>query len=442
MNDLYTLTERLLIEADDTNEINRILGLLDKVFEKKRGRTYPDRNKGVDFYRDEIIKYAEEVGFQKQNDNVSYDANRAVFYLSNAANMNKFVREQAPQQQEEPAPNDVVPKKWPTYEQFRKKYYKQTVDLGWPKNIAYPDVQKDTSASTDIIYPWNTLTKTAYVFNGRGKGLVSFKNYTAKIKDYLYTKFEKNPTGLKKLADKVESILQVEEQFLKKKPINFATQIALAIFRGLGASDRDEAVFKWVSKKFTGMTIFEYQKFILEDMVAKMSISDATSENLRNMIVSIHEFMKKKNDGRFKIDQVKTEYSRYENSVKAYFDVTSAQQRGIKIYDAFLFVLETLGKSLSSGAYKSTTGRKAVGNYSEEELNKFIDEIKKTTETREENKKYFIDFLQGSEDKGVISFTTEDKDTSGNIIGEYDIEIKYFTKGCRVSVVYTSNSGD
>lgn len=442
MDNLYTFTERLLIENNEQPEIDRILGLLDKVFDKKHGTDYPDRDKDLAFYRDEIIKYAEEVGYNRTSQNQQFAANSAVQYLSNSGNINKFVREQsnAPTQDpvEDPA-EDIVPKKWPTYEEFRKKYYKQTVDLGWPKNIAYPDVQKDTSASTGIVYPWNSLTRSSHVFNNRGKGLASFKNYTIKIKDYLYTKFEKNIAGLERLAKKVDSILDVESQFLKKKPLGIASQIGLAIFRGLGATDRDEAMFKWISKKFTGMTIFEYQKMILDEMIAKLSINEKTSENLRNMIVSIHDYCKKKIDGNYIIDQVKTEYNK--RVVKAYFDVKSRGQTGVKVYDSFVVVLETLGKALASGAYKSTTGRKAVGNYTEEELKKFIEDIKKLSSQDKPNEK-FNGLLENSKDKGVIEFTTEDKDNRGNVTGEYSIEIKYFTKGCRVSVNYSSNMGD
>lgn len=442
MDNLYTFTERLLVENNEQPEIDRILGILDKVFDKKHGTDYPDRDKDLAFYRDEIIKYAEEVGFTRSSQNQQFAANSAFQYLSNSANINKFVREQtnAPTQDPvEDTPEDIVPKKWPTYEEFRKKYYKQTVDLGWPKNIAYPDVQKDTSASTGIVYPWNPLTKSSHVFNGRGKGLASFKNYTKKIKDYLYTKFEKDTTGLKRLAQKVDSILDVESQFLKKKPLGIAAQIGLAIFRGLGATDRDEAMFKWISKKFMGMTVFEYQKYILDEMIAKLSINEKTSENLRNMIVSIHEYCKKKIDGNYNVEKVLTDYSK--RAAKSYFNVTSKQQPSVMVYDAFVIVLETLGTSLASGSYKSTTGRKAIGNFTEDELKKFIKEIKDIPRNDKPNEK-FNAYMERAKDKGVVEFITVDKNAKGEVLGEYSIEIKYFTKGCRVSVIYSSEEVD
>ena len=71
-----------------------------------------------------------------------------------------------------------------------------------------------------IELPWSKFDKSAFVFNKRGKGLVSVRNYTQKIKTYLYTKFEKNVDGLKKLRDLVDKILAVESQFLKKKELS------------------------------------------------------------------------------------------------------------------------------------------------------------------------------------------------------------------------------
>jgi len=96
--------------------------------------------------------------------------------------------------------------------------------MGWPKDVKVPDVN-DSLSEKGINYPWSSITKSAYPFNKRGKGVVTFRNYTKKIQDYLYTKFENDLPGLKRLLEKVESIVEDEKQFLKKKTTNFVENI-------------------------------------------------------------------------------------------------------------------------------------------------------------------------------------------------------------------------
>lgn len=86
---------------------------------------------------------------------------------------------------------------------------------GWPKSIKNPDL-KDSNVEKGVELPWNKLTKSAYPFSNKGPGLSNFRNYTKKIKDYLYTKFKNDYPSLKKLAERVEAILDIEKQFLKR----------------------------------------------------------------------------------------------------------------------------------------------------------------------------------------------------------------------------------
>lgn len=44
------------------------------------------------------------------------------------------------------------------------------------------------------------------------------------------------------------------------------------VFKGIGGTDLDESILKWMSSKANGMSIFEYQKMILDEMLAKMSL--------------------------------------------------------------------------------------------------------------------------------------------------------------------------
>ena len=97
--------------------------------------------------------------------------------------------------------------------------------------------------------------------------------------------------------------------------MNIMGQLALSVFKGLGATATDEAILKWMSKTFTGMTIFEYQKMILDEMYTKMSISDTTSKALSDLLKTLYENIKNKSSDNYIVDKVKIVQDLNEKSI-------------------------------------------------------------------------------------------------------------------------------
>jgi hypothetical protein len=328
---------------------------------------------------------------------------------------------------------DIPLKKWPKYEEFRKKYYDKLVSLGWPRDISEPSFS-DNMKEGGTVYPWNKITKSAYPFNKRGKGLVSFRNYTKKIKDYLYTKFENNQEGLKKLLDAVESILDVEAQYLKKKKSSMMGTLLLNVFRGIGGTEADENILKWLSGKANGMTVFEYAKYILEEMFTKMSISDSTSKNLKAILFPLHRQIKDTAGKYYNVGRVETDYSDSMDEFVALFSVSNrtgtekADTKHSKVYSPFVFILEnTVIPMLNGTNYTSKSGRKLNSDIDVEYVQNLIKKLQSAKEGEASK-------IIGESEPIILNYDSLDEKGKKN--GVYRFSFEYYTKGCRISVGY------
>lgn len=438
MKTLYEFAETLLNES-----VSPFLMTLNKIYQKTEGKDYPKPNATEEELRTAVFDIASKHGFkEKPNTSWIVNSNNANNFLhdkistltkNDAPEKETSVEDKTKQQsQDSSTPQDISPKKFPSYSEFRKKYYKATVDLGWPKNVKYPDVN-DNASEGGIEYPWNPILRTAYVFNKRGKGLVSLKNYTKKIKDYLYTKFKDDIPGLEKLLAKVESILDVESHFLPRSKASIMGSLLMSVFRGLGANSTDEAILKWIGSKFQGMTIFQYQKMILEEMLVKMSITDSTSSTLKNILNPLFLNVKKECSKYFNIGQVSLNHDSYENLFIAYFEVKTKTGDKVlsKTQAPYYYVLENIVLPMMKGeGYKSKSGKNLDFDMTIKDIESYIKQLK---ETDDKHVKEVVDSY-----KEPIEFTYDAVDPNkGNVVvGKYFIKFEYITKGCRISVMF------
>ena len=449
MNPLYYFTESLLSEATSF-----WLPTLDKYYQKLNGKKYALPSQSETDMMQEIIDVAVKLGFEIPSKDFKINAQSANKFILNHL---EDVKHETPEEEKEDEkkenqkpietqPEDIQPKKWPKYEEFRKKYYLQTVQAGWPASITYPDVN-DNQKDSGIEFPWSKLDKSAFVFNKRGKGLVSVRNYTQKIKTYLYTKFEKNVDGLKKLRDLVDKILAVESQFLKKKSVgSFLSNALLGVFRGLGASSSDEALFKWLGSKFTGMTIFEYQKSILDEMLVKLEISDSTSLDLKNVIYPIHGLAKQYCSQFFDISTVKVAKEEYENAYTAKFSVTNKagtkDPKYNKTYSAFSYVLENIALPIikkDKNFIKSKSGNYFESNVTEDEITRIIKDLNSISEKGGKASDKNVGDVVRKRD--IIFYKPAIDDVSKKNVGTYQLEFSYVVKGCIITVAFLPKEG-
>lgn len=441
---INTFVNRLLLEDE-----SKYLATLNKFYKQKYNKEYPEKDAPEEKLRKDLIDIASEFESNIRGSNQKMKADIAIKVIDRELpNIKPEVQKpESKQTQEEEKAEDITLKKFPKYEEFRKKWYLSTVELGWPKSIKNPDL-KDSNVEKGVELPWNKLTKSAYPFSNKGPGLSNFRNYTKKIKDYLYTKFKNDYPSLKKLAERVEAILDIEKQFLKKKPTNILGQVVMNVFKGIGGTDLDESILKWMSSKANGMSIFEYQKMILDEMLAKMSLGDESPKVLKNILNPLYKTIKEQTSKFYDISVAKPEIS-YETDDRqyygAYFNVTvktgNKDPKTNKIYSPFVTICDTVVRGLLKGDYKSESKRSMTCNIDEDELNDIIDKFEKSVEVK---------------DKGTSSKTKTSADVAREVpdiefsydallekevVGKYMIEFSYFTKGCKVLVSYVPKKG-
>lgn len=439
------INENLLNIADHylTEASNTYLTVLNQYYNKKTGNNYPNPDESREDLQQKVVDIASEMNLDVPGKDLRTKANNANrLILANLKNVKPDTEKKTGPKTSitttgtdtDEAPNDIEQKKFPKYDEFRKKWYATTVSMGWPKDLKVPDVN-DSLSEKGIIYPWSSVTKSAYPFNKRGKGVVTFRNYTKKIQDYLYTKFENDLPGLKRLLEKVESIVEVEKQFLKKKPTNFVGTMLLNIFKGIGGTEKDEAILKWLGQKSTGMTIFEYQKYILEEMLTKLSVGDDVSKTLKLILFPLYKQIKNTCEKYFIIEPVKFEDRNFhDNEYQAYFNVkvrpgTKSQQYSMA-YSPFVFVLENNVLPLLEGkGIGSKSGRKLESDVDVDDVKGLIKSLKNTTEDEALKK------INRSPD---IELVYDALDDQNKVIGKYFIEFGYFNKGCKITVGYRS----
>ena len=422
------------------------LKMLDKVSQKKTGEPYPNRDATEEELQQATLNVGKELGYQQTEASLANNARSAYQVISkNLPNIKpdeKKVPETTPEDsskdsekvpKDEQTFQDIPPKTWPKYEEFRKKWYKQTVDLGWPKDIANPDY-KDSEKDGGIVYPWGS-NKSAFVFNKRGKGLTSFRNYTQKIKSYLYNKFERDQKGLETLARKVDSILDVESQYLKRKKVgSIMGSLLMNIFRGIGGTTADENILKWLGSKIQGMTIFEYQKYILDELVTKMAVSDDSATVLKNILYPLHKIVKDKCSDFYDVSKVELEYDNYDKSYEAFFKVkvrpgTKDEVHG-KSYSPYVYILDNIVIPIIDGKLiTSKSGRNLRSSVTSDEVRKLIQTLKGSTE------KTVSKALENSDDV-IFTYDALDPENKGKVIGTYQIEFKFGMKSCEIRVSF------
>ncbi len=430
----------LLNEAED-----QYISILNKYYLKRTGEKYPNPNESPEVMQQKIVDIASEMGFDVPGKNLKVQANNAKrLIVANLKNVKPESEEQKGKiktslttsgASDKPSEEDVSLKQFPKYEDFRKKYYKSTVSLGWPSDIKDPNL-KDYETDGGIVYPWSKLSKSAFVFNKRGQGLVSFRNYTKKIQNYLYTKFENDVQGLKKLMEKVDSILDIEKQYLrKKKPVSIIGTLLINIFKGIGGTEADEKMLQFLMSKAQGMTIFEYQKYILDEMFTKMSVGDDVSKTLKNILFPLYKQVKSTCEKYFIIEPVKFEDRDIRDSdYQAYFNVKvragTKDSQYSKSYSPFVYVLENNVIPLLEGKnIGSKSGRKMESEVDVEDIKGLIKALK----TSDEEKTSSI--IDKSPD---ISLIYDALDEDNKLIGKYYISFDYFTKGCRITIGFDS----
>lgn len=439
------ITEQLNYYLREDNNA-QYLAVLNDYYQKTQGKNYPEPTESESAMKQVLIDIAKRDFKMGKKDNFEDEARAAL----------RMVKEKIPtltqkkvedkpeetsndkedQKEEKTDANDVSGPKWPSYSDFRKKWYKQTVSLGWP-NIEFAGYKKDDG----IYYPWNPLTRTAFTFSEKGAGLNPFRNYTKKIKDTLYKKYERDVKGLKALKAKVESILEVESQYLKRKNVGsiFGTLLT-GIFKGLGASSLDESMLKWLTAKAAGMTIFEYQKYILDEMIAKMEISDDTASLLKNILNGVHAKIKDSANKYYNLSRVDVKYDYHDSAYEAFFNIKNRtnmkdEEHNLS-YSPYRYLIKNFILPQVAGTKKfiSSVSKQIECDYSEKELTEMMVTLYDTNESE-------IKKILENHDEIEFKYKQSDPKNPKQTLGEFTLAFRYFNRGCEVTVSFQPNKG-
>lgn len=341
-----------------------------------------------------------------------------------------------------------IMKNWPKYKEFRQHWYMQTVKLGWPKDIA-PHLRvlktkkgedaKDTNddpilyRQNGIVFPWSDKDINPYCFNSRGTGIFgSLRNYTAKIRDALYTKFGHDLRGLKALAAKVGDIIEVEKTYFKSRSMrSFIGNALIGIFRGIGATHVDEQMLTFLSKKFSGMTIFEYQEMILTEMIAKMEVSDDTQGDLKNILYPLRKIVTEKLPT-YTISKVVVEYNVKAGYI-AKFNVDTPPGTNQHSGKCFYDLMDKVVKLIINNDKSVIEGDKFDKTPSKEEFEKMMSKIKAVIDSG--NTRSGAATIEG--DVIPVEFIKYKYDThTEKKMGEFLIKFNYLAKKAMVIVSY------
>lgn len=335
------------------------------------------------------------------------------------------------------------PLSWPKYIEWRKKWYKQTCDLGWPKNIKAPgEAVKNPDNEDGILYPWTKVGNIAYPFGEKGWGVVQFKNYSNDIKAYLLDHFKNDVKALEDLSNKIQKILDAEKSYFKTKSItNFMGQLALNLFRGIGGTQSDENFFKWIVGKTKGMTIFEYQDAIVSEVLTKMKVSDNTAEVLKNLLFPIKKIVETSDELHgYTFTNPKISY-RYQEGYVAAFNVTTPTGRIENVASPYYHLLKGVVLPLADGKnIKSKSGNlKLDEKPTKEEIESILKHLEPIIKDKKNNPENAVP-------KDPIRFAMNDyssteKEKNGNPRkkGVYVVEFDYISKGAIILVKYETD---
>lgn len=194
-------------------------------------------------------------------------------------------------------PSDLIP--FPDNNELLQKYYNHTVDLGWPGKKIELDGKKikpQPNASDYIpfeLYYRGRADKDGDVRPYRMDQLVK------KARDLVGQVFDKKGVqAIKKLQNAVETIIEADKKYKMSHKVHFRDKFAKfvsGLARALGGNEADDRVINWLARRSETMTVFEFQKLILDEVFTKKTVTDETRLKMDNLTKLIRSKFDNKN---------------------------------------------------------------------------------------------------------------------------------------------------
>lgn len=375
--------------------------------------------------------------------NTKLDA-KAVGYLKNLASKKNTEPQDAKEDPNDAEPIEkkdsenttepAIPKeRFPSYNEFRKKWYAKTVAMGWPNDLMVPVFDKAKSDKG-----WIGNVADAYIFRPTVKAInmVTLGRMTKNIKTELYQKFGDNIKKLRELKTQVDKIVDAEAQFLKDKNSKglrgvFNT-LTNAIYSGLGFTERDRAIMNFLtrSNESQKMTIFMYQQMVLTEVMSYLEVDEDTAVMLKKTLESIYKTFEHgtstKKDSKFigmTLTKIKT--TTYMGEYVASFQVLTPTAGETNIVMPYVDSLDFFMNNVNIKSFDEHPDPKKVDDY-----------IQKLKVAGDDKKNAPAKVKKVVESSDVEPRFVKYKMNGKTKLGEYVYEIKYLPRKAEIIISY------
>ena len=236
----------------------------------------------------------------------------------------------------------------------------------------------------------------------------------------------------------MDKIIEEEKIYITDKSskglLGAMNKLANGVFSGLGFTDRDKALLKWFLPNSNKMTIFQYQKMIVDEMLMLLQVDDDTAENLAKMLNSVYESIKSQKQAGFTIGKVSTKYGY--GGYTASFEVANKSGAPDTIFAPLRACMSEFIVSAQKGLFDFPKTETELEPYIK--LLTALSSENLTDQAKRMGQEYIRRFGDG------IVFTRynykkdkNDKPTTDKI-GEYTYRLEYLANKCIVKVQYES----
>lgn len=195
-------------------------------------------------------------------------------------------------------PSDLVP--FPGNNELLVKYYNHTVDLGWPGKKVEMDGKKIKAQPDSPSYiPFSLYYKGKVDKEDGEVKPYNMPRLVQKAKDLVDAAFKKH--GIKKikqLRSAIENIIEADKKYKMSHKVHFKDKFAKFVsgmVRVLGGNEADDKVINWLARRSETMTVFEFQKLIIDEVYTKNTVTDETALKIAEITKLIRDRLNNKN---------------------------------------------------------------------------------------------------------------------------------------------------
>lgn len=187
---------------------------------------------------------------------------------------------------DEKVSNDLLP--FPGDDELLVKYYNSTIDYGWPGlKVEMKNGKIVPQADSPGMIPFSLYYKSKVDKETNEVKPYNMPKLVQKAKNLVEIAFKKRGAKkIKELISKVETIIEADKKYKMSHKVHFRDKFAKfvsGLVRVLGGNEADDRVLNWLVKRSETMTVFEFQKLILDEVYTKNTVTNETALKLAKL---------------------------------------------------------------------------------------------------------------------------------------------------------------